>query len=128
MNNVSLVGRIGQELELKSTPSGQKVLNFPLAVSRAYVNKGEERKTDWLDCVAWGVTAEFISKYFHKGQNIAIVGEIQTDNYTDRDGKNRKSFKIMVRNCFFCEGRAEAREKAAEAPIEVDDLEDSLPF
>lgn len=125
MNNVSLVGRIGQDLELRSTPSGQKVLNFPLAVSRAYVNKGEERKTDWLDCVAWGVTAEFISKYFRKGNNIAVVGEVQTDSFTDKEGKNRKVVRILVRNCFFCEGRKEAVE-VADSKFEVDD--DDLPF
>jgi len=116
MNNISLLGRIGNDIELRTTTSGKSIVSFPLAVARAYVNKGEERKTDWLDCVAFGTTAEFINKYFRKGNSIGLTGSVQTENYTDKDGKNRKSVRVYVNNVYFVEKKAE----------EPDD--DDLPF
>ena len=127
MNNVNLIGRFVHTPELKSTSGGQNVVTFTLAVPRAYVKKGEQRQTDFLDCVAWRNTAEFICKYFKKGQMAAVTGEIQTRSYEDKDGKKRKAVEIQVKEIFFCESR-QTQETPADEPI--DDFEEvgDLPF
>ena len=84
INNVTIMGRLTAAPELKSTQSGKLVTSFAVAVERAYKGANEERQTDFIDCVAWSGTAEFISKYFHKGSLIAIVGRLQTRTYEDK--------------------------------------------
>lgn len=86
LNRVILMGRITQELELKQTPNGTSVLSFSIAVDRSYSKQGEERQTDFINCVAWRQQAEFISKYFGKGRMIAIEGNLRTRNYDDKNG------------------------------------------
>lgn len=107
INNVTLMGRLTADAELKNTQSGVSVVNFTIAVDRKYQPSGEEKKANFIDCVAWRGTAEFISKYFGKGQMIAIEGEIQTDSYTDKDGNNRKKTEIVVSNASFCGAKSE---------------------
>lgn len=101
LNNVVLMGRITHEPELKQTTSGVKVLRFSLAVERNYAAKGEERQTDFINCVAWRQTAEFISKYFKKGSLIAVEGSIQTRKYEDKDGSQRTAFEVVIDNASF---------------------------
>ena len=107
INMVALMGRLTYEPELRSTNNGLSVLSFQVAVDRNYQAQGQERQADFIDCVAWRQTAEFISRYFHKGSMIAIEGSIQTRNYTDKNGNNRKAVEVVVNNASFCGSKAE---------------------
>lgn len=107
INSVVLMGRLTYEPELRTTPSGVSVIRFQLAVDRRY-SKGEEKQADFIDCTAWRQTAEFVSRYFHKGSMIAVEGAIQTDSYTDKDGNNRKSVTVVANNVSFCGSKAES--------------------
>lgn len=102
LNNVTLMGRLTYSPELKSTPSGVSVLRFQIACDRNYQAQGQERQADFIDCMAWRQTAEFISRYFHKGDMIGIEGSIQTSNFTDKDGNKRKSVDVVANNASFC--------------------------
>lgn len=105
MNNVSLIGRLTADPELKATQSGISTTRFSIAVDRAYSKQGEERQTDFINIVAWRQTAEFICKYFTKGRRIAISGRIQTGSYTDRDGNKRYTFDVVAENVEFCDSK-----------------------
>ena len=107
LNRVILMGRITQDLELKTTASGISVTSFSIAVDRTYVKQGEERKTDFINCVAWNKQAEFICKYFGKGSLIAIEGEIQTRQYQAKDGSNRHITEVVVSGVSFTGERRE---------------------
>ena len=106
LNSVTLMGRLTTDPELKTTQSGVSVTSFCVAVDRKYQPQGQEKKTDFIDIVAWRNTADFICKYFKKGSMIGIEGEIQTRTYTDQDGKNRKVTEILANNVSFCESKA----------------------
>lgn len=95
-NKAILMGRIVNDLELKTTPSGVSVLSFRIAVDRRYQTKGEEKKTDFLNIVAWRNEAEFISRYFAKGRMILIEGEIQTRSYQDKNGNTAYVTEIVA--------------------------------
>ena len=142
---VALMGRLTYEPELKTTPSGVSVIRFQIACDRSYQSQGQERQADFIDCVAWRQRAEFISRYFHKGSMIAIEGSIQTQNYTDKNGNNRKSVEVVANNVSFCGskgdgamGGAPAQEYNQPAPSysnadtsdfeEIVDDDDDLPF
>ena len=107
MNTVALMGRLTYEPELRSTNEGVSVLRFQIAINRRYQKAGEERKADFIDCVAWRDRADFISRYFHKGSMIAVEGSIRTDTYTDKDNNQRKSVEVEVNNVSFCGSRSE---------------------
>lgn len=100
-NQVTLGGRLTSDAELKQTQSGISVTEFGIAVNRRPSKAGAEQQTDFINCQAWRGTAEFISKYFHKGNSICITGEIHTDSYTDKDGNKRRKVFIMVSNAYF---------------------------
>lgn len=108
MNNVSLIGRLTADPELKTTQSGINTVRFSVAVDRQYTKQGEEKQADFISVVAWRQTAEFICKYFAKGRRIAITGRIQTGSYTDRDGKKRYTFDVVAENVEFCDSKQEA--------------------
>jgi single-strand DNA-binding protein len=95
------MGRICHDLELKSTPNGVPVLSFRLAVERNYQVKGEDRKSDFFNVVAWRNNAEFISRYFFKGRMILIDGELQTRQYIDKNNVNRDIVEIIVDHASF---------------------------
>ncbi len=105
LNQVALMGRLTAEPELRHTTSNIAVASFTLAVNKSYVKQGAERQTDFIDIVAWRNTAEFICKYFHKGQMMALEGSIQTSTYTDHDGNSRKRFEVLANNVYFTESR-----------------------
>ena len=115
-NLVVLTGRLTATPELKTTPSGTSVCTFSIAVDRNY-KKGEEKQTDFINIVAWRQTAEFISKNFQRGNLIGIEGSIQTRKYTDKDGKNRTAFEVIVNNAQFVESK-----KSADVSVDVDPL------
>ncbi len=108
MNNVTLIGRLTADPELKHTASGIATTRFTIAVDRTFVKQGEERQADFISLVAWRQTAEFICKYFSKGRRIAIVGEIRTGSYTDKDGNKRYTTDVVVNNAEFCDSKRDS--------------------
>lgn len=138
LNNIIVMGRLVKAPELKATKSGINVLSFSVANERDFA-KGEEKKTDFIDCVAWRSTAEFISKYFKKGSMIVVQGRLQSRKWEDRDGNKRTSWEIQVNNAYFGESKKETRSSDsapeltdADAPQIVDlgdfDPDNELPF
>ena len=106
LNIVALNGRLTHTPELKTTQNGTSVCSFSIAVDRTYTPKGEERKADFIDIVAWRQTAEFICKYFQKASMIAIDGSIQTRAYQDKQGSNRTKVEVLANNVSFCGPKA----------------------
>lgn len=107
INMVALMGRLTYEPELRSTPNGLSVIRFQVACDRNYQKDSQNRQADFIDCVAWRQTAEFISRNFHKGSMIAVEGTLQTSNYTDKDGNKRKQIEVLANNVSFCGGKSE---------------------
>ena len=107
LNNVVIMGRLTAEPELRQTTSGIEVLSFSVAVDRDYVRQGEERQTDFINCVAWRQTASFISSWFHKGNMIALTGSLQTRNYEDKNGNKRVATEVVVSTANFCGSKSE---------------------
>jgi single-strand DNA-binding protein len=101
LNKAILMGRLTANPELKTTPQGTAVTSFTLAVERNYSK--DEKQTDFINIVAWRNTAEFICKYFTKGQLVAVEGNIQTRKYTDKDGNKRIAFEILAEQVYFAE-------------------------
>lgn len=128
-NSIHIMGRITRDLELKYTASGVAVCAFAVAVSRSYKDSDGNYPADFIDCVAWRNSAEFITKYFSKGAMIALDGELQTRNYTDKDGNKRKATELLVSSAAFT---GEKREAAAKPTPTEDDYsaisDDDLPF
>ena len=130
LNKVILMGRLTRDPELRSTPQGVSSCSFSLAVDRNFVKQGEERKADFINCVAWRQTAEFISKYFKKGNMVALEGSIQTRSWDDNEGKKRYATDVVVSQVYFAESKSES----ATVPImpipEVPTMgeDDDLPF
>lgn len=101
LNKVILMGRITQDLDLRTTPTGVSVLTFNIAVDRGYVKQGEERQADFITCVAWRQQAEFINRYFAKGRMIAIEGSLRTRTYEDKNGSKHHVTEVYVDNVSF---------------------------
>lgn len=138
INNVVIMGRLTYEPELRTTPQGTSVVRFSVACERKY----SREETDFIDCIAWRKTAEFISQYFHKGDMIALTGSITVNNFTDKQGNKRKSVEITADNVSFCGSKSERtggmQQYAQPAPTyaaadnsdfeEIVDDDDDLPF
>ena len=114
LNTAVLMGRLTADPELRHTPNNLAVTSFTLAVDRSYVKSGAERQTDFIDVVAWRSTAEFVCRYFHKGQLVAVQGSIQTRSYTDREGIKRKAFEIVADNVHFAESKRDSYSNPAQ--------------
>lgn len=106
-NIVVLTGRLTADPELKTTQSGLSVTSFSIAVDRRF-GSGEERQTDFINIVAWRQQAEFVAKYFKKGNLIGIEGSIQTRKYTDKNGNNRTAFEVVANNIQFVESKRDS--------------------
>ena len=115
LNVVVLTGRLTADPELRHTPNDIAVTSFTIAVNRKFARPGEERQTDFIDIVAWRNTAEFVCKYFKKGQLIAIEGSIQTRSYQDKDGNKRKAFEIVAKDAQFSESKKSADANSFES-------------
>ena len=96
INKVILSGRITKDIEVKTTPNGNTVTQFSLAVERSYAKAGEERQTDFITCVAWNKTAEFIGKFFSKGRSIVVIGQLRTRTYDDKNGVKHYVTEVFV--------------------------------
>lgn len=101
LNKVVLMGRITRDLEPKQTPQGVSVVTFTIAVDRSFVKQGEERQADFITCVAWRQTADFICRFFGKGRMIAIVGNLRTRNYEDKNGTKHYVTEVYVDEASF---------------------------
>src|SRR5574344_2221497 len=112
MNIIAIKGRLVRDPSTKTTPNGVNVCNITVAVDRAYSNGGE-KQTDFFDCVFWRQGAEFVSKYFTKGKEIIVTGEMQSRKWTDKDGNNRISWEIQNCHAEFC-GSAKATNGTAQ--------------
>ena len=117
-NTVILSGRLTANPELKTTTNGISVTSFTIAVDRPY-KSGEEKKTDFINIVAWRGTAEFVTHYFQKGSLIGIEGSIQTRRYTDKNGNNRTAFEVVAENAQFVAPKNAADSVSAESNINI---------
>ncbi|HEX3026909.1 MAG TPA: single-stranded DNA-binding protein [Clostridia bacterium] len=113
LNVAVLMGRLTADPELRHTSSDIPVTSFTMAVDRGYVKAGAERQTDFIDIVCWRGTAEFVSRYFHKGMMVAVEGSIQTRSYTDSQNIKRKAFEIVANNVHFAEPRRDSNPSQA---------------
>lgn len=130
LNHITIQGRICNDIELRRTGSGVAVTSFTVAVDRDFKNGGE-KETDFIDCVAWRQTGEFIQKYFTKGRMIVASGRLQIRNWNDKDGNKRKSAEVVVENAYFGDSKSAAdnnvgRNAQEFAPIE--EADEGLPF
>ena len=114
------MGRITQDLEVKQTQTGTSVLSFTVAVQRNFARQGEERQTDFINCVAWRQSAKFITSYFRKGSMIAITGSIQTRNYEDKTGARRTATEVVVNSASFCGSKSETGTGASQSSYAAD--------
>ena len=106
LNHIVIMGRLTRDPELRTTQSGVSVTSFTVAVDRDFGGRdGGERQTDFVDCVAWRQTGEFVSKYFHKGSMIVVSGRLQSRKWQDREGNNRVNWEINADNVYFGESR-----------------------
>ena len=122
LNTVAIIGRLTAVPELRTTTTGVNVTTFTLAVARDYVKKGEQRQTDFIDCVAWNNTADLICKYLHTGSQTALTGNLQTRNFEDRNGNKRKVTEVNVNGVTFLD------KKEKEDVPEVEFNDEDIPF
>ena len=109
LNKIIIMGRLTRDPELRRTGSGTAVTSFSLAVDRDFKSQSGEKETDFIDVVAWRSTAEFVSKYFRKGQMIAVQGSIQTRSYEDKQGNKRKAVEISADNVYFADSKSSSQ-------------------
>ena len=138
LNKAILVGRLTKDPEIRSTASAVSVLNFTVAVPRKYVKQGEQRQSDFINCVAFGKTADFISRFFTKGNMISIDGSIQTRTWDDNEGKRHWVTEVVVNDAGFVESKKDsASVGSVPADVQMPDLpadfgddviDDDLPF
>ena len=130
MNKVILMGRLTKDPEVRYTQStNTQVTSFTLAVNRRFVKQGEERQADFISCVSWNKTAEFVSKYFKKGQQVGVIGRIQKRNYDDEQGIKHYVTEIIAEEVYFAGDKKDATQNDIQT---TDDFEitnsDDLPF
>ena len=131
LNTITIMGRLVRPTELRYTQSNTPVTTFTLAVDRDYQSGSSERQTDFIDCVAWRSTAEFVNKYFAKGSMAVVSGRLQSRKWEDKNGNNRVAWEVIADNVYFGEAkRPESAPAAAPTLVEVDDgeLDEDLPF
>lgn len=132
LNHIIIMGRLTKDPEIRYTQSQTPVASFTLACDRDYQQSGSERQTDFVSCIAWRQTAEFVSKYFTKGSMTIVSGRLQIRDWTDREGNKRKSAEIVADNIYF--GEAKRRDDAPLADTsttsfqELTDDDGELPF
>lgn len=114
LNHVVVMGRLTRDPELRRTGSGVAVASFTVACDRDFAAKdGGEKETDFLDCVAWRQTGEFVAKHFSKGRMIAVSGRLQVRSWTDKEGNKRRSAEIVADNVYFADSKKEETQQGA---------------
>lgn len=104
------------------------VVSFNLAVNRRFVKEGQERQADFISIVAWGKTAEFVSKYFKKGQQVAVAGRIETRNYDDAQGQKRYVTEVIAEEVYFADSKKDDMGNAEDFETTIQNSDDELPF
>ena len=146
LNNITLMGRLTKDPELRYTQNGTAVTSFTLAVERDYSGKDSEKQVDFIDCLAWRHTAEFLAKYFSKGRMVVASGRLQVRPWEDKNGNKRKAVEVVAENVYFGDSKKESdgsgyqsqyntTSQAGNAPssaydgfTELDGDDDDLPF
>lgn len=105
LNRITIMGRLTRDPELRRTGSGVAVASFTLAVDRDFSSKGNEKETDFIDCVAWRQTGEFVSKYFTKGRMAVVSGSLQIRKWKDKDGNERRSAEVIADSVYFADSK-----------------------
>ena len=130
MNRWIGMGRLTKDPELQSSGNGVEFCHFSIAIDRAYNKKGEDRKTDFVNCTAFGKQAAFVERYFHKGDGIMVEGRLESNKWVDKDGTNRTSWAITCDRIEFPIGK-KSGSGDAPAPSEFADAADddaNIPF
>lgn len=112
LNKIFIMGRLTRDPELRRTQSGTAVASFALAVDRDYKNADGTKETDFIDCVAWRNSAEFVSKYFTKGRMAVVEGRLQMRDWTDKDGNKRRNAEVVVDNIYFGDSKRDGNSGA----------------
>lgn len=134
LNKIFIMGRLARDPELRHTQSGTAVASFTLAVDRDYKDKQTgEKATDWIDCVAWRQTGEFVSKYFTKGRMAVVEGRLQMRDWADKDGNKRRSAEVVADSVYFgdskpSEGGGSRSYSASPTYEDLGDDDGTLPF
>ena len=125
LNHITIMGRFTKDPELRRTPTGTAVTSFTLAVDRDFADKQSGKKeTDFIECVAWRQTGEFVDKYFSKGRMAVVSGRLQIRTWTDKDGNKRKTAEVNVENVYFGDSKTESN---ATAPAHEYDNVPTMP-
>lgn len=126
LNRICIMGRLTAAPELRYTQQNTPVASFTLAVDRDYQQGGSERQTDFIPCVAWRSTAEFVSKYFTKGSMAAVSGRLQLRDWTDKDGNKRRTAEVVADSIYF----GESKKRDASPDVQFEEIPDDgeLPF
>tara|TARA_R110000851_G_scaffold213973_1_gene366591 strand:- start:24 stop:449 length:426 start_codon:yes stop_codon:yes gene_type:complete len=118
MNNISIIGRIGKEIELKFLPSGSAIANFSIAINQDYKKQDGTKveKTSWFDITAFGKTAENVNQFFHKGSMIGISGELEQQTWTAQDGTNKSKVIIKLQSFTFIDKKQDNQQTQQQQP------------
>ena len=127
MNKVVLMGRLTKEPEMRATQSNTAVCSFSLAVNRRFKQEGQP-DADFINIVAWAKTAEFVGKYFTKGQQVGVIGRIQTRNYDDKDGKKVFITEVVAEEVYFADSKKEQSNVTTSEGFMVVEGDSGLPF
>lgn len=127
MNKILLLGRLSKDPEIRYTQNNTPVASFSLAVNRRFA-KENETNVDFFNCTAWSKTAELISKYVKKGQQIAVVGRLQNRNYEDTQGQKHYVTEIVVEEVYFCGNKQENQETQQNTQETMEEFGNDLPF
>jgi len=146
LNNITIMGRLTKDPELRYTQNGTAVTSFSLAVERDYSGKDSEKQVDFIECLAWRHTAEFLAKYFSKGRMVVASGRLQVRPWEDKNGNKRKTVEVVAENVYFGDSKKESdgggyqsqynsTSQKGDAPssgydgfTEIDGDDDDLPF
>ena len=134
LNNIVIMGRLTRDPELRRTQTGVAVASFTLACERDFAPQGADKETDFIDVCAWRYTAEFVDKYFSKGQMAVVTGRLQIRNWEDKEGNKRRSAEILADHVYFGEAK---RDKTTQGEpqydpqggfSEIEDIDTTLPW
>ena len=114
LNHITIMGRLTKDPELRRTQSGTSVTSFSLAVDRDFKSQSGEKETDFIECVAWKNTAEFVSKYFQKGRMAVVSGRLQLRDWTDKEGTKRRSAEIIADNVYFADSKQDQKQESKQ--------------
>ena len=133
LNHITIMGRIVRDIELRHTGSGTPCASFTVAVDRDFgKNENGEKETDFIECVAWRNTAEFVNKYFSKGRMAVVSGRLQIRKWTDKDGNKRKTAEVVADQVYFGDSKNAAKDNQNATPVNdfatIDGDDEQLPF